>query len=396
MDTQERECVQGSSQLGSVDNGVEVYGSSHSHTSSSSINLLDEHPAGVVPSFQDPWHDATSSSNEHNHQYGHSTPRRSSSHKIPSIPGTPKARTSTSSSSHFRILRSFSSRFVEDLPEFQPYSDITSTSQAVHRRRFKSSPTVSLSALRRRSNATHVTTFSSHPSREPASRSSNASGEDNPHQKSTTDKNSANKRNVNQKWKPMLLASACLSIAAIASNSKAGQSSSSSTSRTNQHHYHYDQPEPEMIQTNSRFFHRETHSLTPQRNEFYDPSSTTTIITRRPSKLKKRPPSTIPSSTLQSRRGSTYTEWRKSMVIEISADVSRRSSQRSKKSTTSRGGTSTSARTFTSAFSANGAGGGSGRRRLIGKESRGIRRRDNGILRRLSRRLIGLLRCQSR
>lgn len=46
-------------------------------------------------------------------------------------------------------------------------------------------------------------------------------------------------------------------------------------------------------------------------------------VKRRPSKLKKRPPSSCPSL-----RGLSYSEWRSSMVSTLSADVSRRSSKR--------------------------------------------------------------------
>ena len=50
-------------------------------------------------------------------------------------------------------------------------------------------------------------------------------------------------------------------------------------------------------------------------------------IKRQPSKLKKRPPRSCASL-----RGSTYSEWRSSMVLTVSADVSRRSSKRTSSS----------------------------------------------------------------
>jgi hypothetical protein len=68
----------------------------------------------------------------------------------------------------------------------------------------------------------------------------------------------------------------------------------------------------------------------------YDPAIPHSSLNRRRSKLQKRPPEDLPARRAAVPRMSTYSEWRRSMVMEVSADVSRKSSQRSKRSTLSR------------------------------------------------------------
>lgn len=309
------------------------------------------------PTFIDPWQDgqqrgvggdATISYNEHT--------RRSSSKTAhsTSMPGTPTAR--TSSSSHRRIpIRSFSSRFVEDLPEFQPYSSLLGTNPtSPHRGRFRSSPAVSF-VLRRRSNATNTS-----PLRTPSRSINGDSLHQVPAQQGgythVNEKLEKNKKEP-QRWKPLLIASACVSIAAVATKSKAGSSNK--------------QHPPEMGRAHSTHYASASHTgSTPIQ---------ASLLSRKPSKLKKRPPGTVRHEVLQSQRGSTYTEWRRSMVVEVSVDVSRRSSQRSKKSTASRA-PSSSARTAATSSTI--------RRRLLGKRPR------RNALTRICRSFLDTCRCR--
>lgn len=313
-----------------------------SHSSGS--NHSESSQLGDMPAFVDPWLPQSQSRPSDRSSDGHHATIVESSYSSTahspstSTPGTPTAR--RSSSSYRPIPVRVSSRFVEDLPEFQPYSSLLGTNSP-HRRRFRSSPAVSF-VLRRRSTATATATAT--PPRTP-SRSLNGETPRHP--------NNEKHQKKQQKWKPMLLASACLSIAAIAIRSK-------------QHSRPNDQPE--MLQN------RNTFSRQVSDNRFNQP-----LLARKPSKLKKRPPSTVPIPALQSRRGSTYNEWRRSMVVEISADVSRRSSQRSRKSTASRA-QSSSGRTNRSNSTA--------RRQLL------RRGRSQSVFSRQCRRLFGLCGCR--
>ena len=205
------------------------------HTSSSS-EMDDD-----VPTFLEPWQQSPSrrisivdptinspSSTAHSPRHsapGTPTARRSSS----SIPFFRRSTSSHSSSGHLHNLSNATeqqnhSLFVEDLPEFQPYSLFGFSSP--HRRRFKSSPTVSY-ILRRRSNATGTPPLrtptrsllgdtNNHHNGNSHAAISNRDGPDKHHKKK-------------QRWKPLLLASAALSIASAATASVASRKDRQST-----------------------------------------------------------------------------------------------------------------------------------------------------------------------
>ncbi|KAK9897509.1 hypothetical protein P389DRAFT_57862 [Cystobasidium minutum MCA 4210] len=220
------------------------------------------------------------------------------------------------------------SLFVEDLPEFQPYSLFGSSSP--HRRRFRSSPTVSY-ILRRRSNAT-TPSATTPPVGTPRRSLSHEASHNGAYAAIPNHSGTDRHQKKKQRWKSLLLASAILSIASAASPQASSRDKN----------WHKGESQPDMVQVGPSLtgfpssYGSAAHSASAPASK--------TALSRKPSKLKKRPPKTLPDPVLLIRRRSTYNEWRRSMVMEVSADVSRRSSQRSKRSTVSRAASS-SART---------------------------------------------------
>lgn len=346
------------------------------YSSASSSELNDD-----VPTFLDPFqHMQSSPSRRVSGADATNGNTSSTAHSIRSfsLPGTPTARRSSSSSNPFRRSRSSSSHgghlgndttnnhslFVEDLPEFQPYSIFGSSSP--HRRRFRSSPTVSY-ILRRRNNANTPTPPLRTPARSLSGDSSNAYAALPDGFVQASDRLPPQRKKKNQRWKSLLFASAVLSIASAAT-------AQTSLRKRDQ--------QPDMVQVGSSGMGLDS-AFSAQSNQAHS-TYTNTTLSRRPSKLKKRPPKAAPNPALLTRRGSTYTEWRRSMVMEVSADVSRRSSQRSKRSTRS-AAPSSSARTGASRHPRS-------KRELVQQKS-GSRR---SILQRCCRRLKAILRCSGR
>ena len=242
------------------------------------------------------------------------TLRASDSISQTDVPGTPTAQT-PSQKVHGRllILRSVSSRFVEHLPEFQPYSPTVSSP---HRRRFSSSPAVVGKGCRANNTSPPGTIIKSSDAGKVHPTSAALRESASPTVETSEDK-------FSRKWNTFLLVSACLGIAAFISNSKARLSSRQQDSAVMQ-------AQPSL---------RDTRSSRYGEGQSSQSHTTTTAMPNvklNSSKLKKRPPGQIQSEILQSRRGSTYTEWKREMKSEVSANVSRRSSQRSQRSSSSR------------------------------------------------------------
>lgn len=280
------------------------------YSSASSSELNDDVPASLDP-FQ---HMQSSPARRVSVADATNGNTSSTAHSIRSfsLPATPTARRSSSSSNPFRRSRSYSSHgghlgndttnnhslFVEDLPEFQPYSIFGSSSP--HRRRFRSSPTVSY-ILRRRSNANTPTPPLRTPARSFSGDGSNAyAALPDEHAQATDRLPAQRKKKKNQSWKSLLFASAVLSIASAAT------AQTSSRKRDQQ---------PDMVQVGSNGMGLDS-AYTTQPNQAHS-TYTSTTLSRRPSKLKKRPPKAVPNPALLTRRGSTYTEWRRSMVMEV-------------------------------------------------------------------------------
>ena len=178
------------------------------------------------------------------------------------------------------------SRFIEDLPEWKPYHLLSPT----HRRKVRS-PTRSFTSSKHSQKGSIASRQRCCGLAELVRpRLSNDGRKTRPRAK-------IRKR---RKDKPVLVAQAQLSRAGASDPSRAA----ASVGEKQKEHISIEQ-----------ISSRRDYAL---RNQTTDPAPK-----RKPSKLKKRPPRSSPSL-----RGSTYSEWRGSMILTVSADVSRKSSKR--------------------------------------------------------------------